>query len=501
MANALRELLASFGIAVDTKSLDKAQTKVSTFEGALSGLATKLVGVFAIRALGQFAASTIETTAHLDDTAQQLGVTTEQLQRFQYAAKLSGVSEDDASTSLKFLNKHLGEAASGAGTGADDFAALGVSVRDASGNMRPAVDLLPDMANGFQRLGTDGERTALAMKLFGRGGAALIPLLKQGGAGVSKLSAEFDALGGGLSGASVKAMADADDQLDRLKFSGRLLSTELIAALVPGLTKVVGWVTQGIGVFREFAKSSDSVQRVLEIVAVIAGVALAVWALFNIEVIVAVAIFALLVLAAEDLWKTFDGGDTITRRLIDRLLGVGATQTIVDGLKSSFDSISTSIGTASAATDSIKAAIERLGAAMGITFGDDTIDVLSLVTDELKGQAIIVEAIAKNFESAANHAADLINGITSAGQKLGILDASPTGQGSTGGAARGAAFVPRSQVGGGAASHTANVSNQTEVNNNFYGPADPNKVKDATREGVKQGHTYSAAFAAVPGSG
>jgi hypothetical protein len=48
-------------------------------------------------------------------------------------------------------------------------------------------------------MGSDAERTTVAMKLFGTSGAALIPLLEGGSEGAKKMFAEFERLGGAMS--------------------------------------------------------------------------------------------------------------------------------------------------------------------------------------------------------------------------------------------------------------------------------------------------------------
>ena len=462
MANALRELLASFGVQVDTKPLDAANVKVDSLASSLSGLAGKLAGVFAVRAIAGFVGDTIESTAKLNDMSQQLGISTQDLQRFQYAAGLKGA--EDGAKSLGLFQKNIGAASTGNAEAAETFRALGVNVRDANGQIVPTLDLLNGVADGLQNLKTDGERTATVMKLFGRAGGSLLPLLKQGKGGLAKLSAEFDKLGGGISGETVKAMSDADDALDRLKFSGRALSADLIGALAPALTTLVGWITQGVGAFRQFAQNSDSVTHALEILGVIGAAVAIVFAAANIGIILAIAAVALIVLVFEDLWKTVEGGDTVTRRLIDGIFGIGATQDVIDTVKAAF------WGT------------------WGVIKGMWT-DVVAL------GTAIedaFTTAYFDRFLPRLQATVDAIKEATALAGKFVDPSKFFTEPSST----------PTTVPSGGGSGGPVAVSNQIEVNNTFTGNADPGKVRDATRDGIGQGTAdLTNAYAAVPGGG
>lgn len=58
------------------------------------------------------------------------------------------------------------------------FSRLGVSVTDAAGQLRPTEDVLLDLADAFAAMPDGAEKSALAVKLFGKSGVELI--LNQG---------------------------------------------------------------------------------------------------------------------------------------------------------------------------------------------------------------------------------------------------------------------------------------------------------------------------------
>lgn len=213
--SALRELLVQFGVEVDDKQLkDFTSGTLNTALDGIKSFGATLAGAFALREMGDFVREQIELGSHLNDTAEKLGVATEELQKFQYAAKLSGVDADSAAHSLQFFNKAMGGVAENNKESVDLFRKLDVAVKTNNGTMRPAMDVMEDLSERFQHMGSQQERTAYAMKLFGREGAALVPVLSQGREGIAKLNEQFDALGGGMSDEFVQAADKAGDTIE-----------------------------------------------------------------------------------------------------------------------------------------------------------------------------------------------------------------------------------------------------------------------------------------------
>jgi hypothetical protein len=441
--------------------------------------------------------------ASIDDTAQRLGVGSDELQAFQYAAKLSGASIEDANTGLKFFQKNLGEAADKGGDAAAAFSKLGVNIRDGNGNVGETLDLLSGVAEGFSRLKTPAEKTTVAMQLFGRGGAALIPLLNQGQAGVKQLYAEFQRLGGGLDQSTIKALAEADDELDRLDFATKGLKGQLVAALVPALKSVVEWVTGAVGSFREFASQSYIVQSVvgtLTAAAVVAGVA---WAVLNFEIALVVLALALLALAIDDVYTWMQGGDSVIGRFIDSLFGEGKSDELLKSVKQTYYEISDAIEDAGREAKGLWFAIRDLGDAIGVTFEPSVFDswiatikfmtrlvvgLVQAVTAVVRGvrEAVqMLQGAGKTASSGPGGLAELLNDPAAAIREgLGVANVAPT--------------IPASS------SSTSNV--QAAQNNDVK--ITINGVQDADGAGKAAGDAVSASllgqrgsFASIAGGG
>jgi methyl-accepting chemotaxis protein len=374
---------------------------------AFSGVDASIATYFAVDQIKEFVGSAIEMGASIDDTAQRLGVGTEELQQFQYAVKISGGSIEDANNALKFFSKSIGDATTGTGDAAAQFAKLGVNIRGPNGEIGDTMDLLGGVAEGFKNLKTDGERTAMAMQLFGRGGLAMVPMLKRGQEGVAELAKEFKKLGGGLDEGTIKALADADDELDRLSFSGKALKAELVAALVPAIREVVGWVTSLVGQFRELARNSYIVETAMWSLAAVAGTLALVWAALNIEVLLAVAGVALFILAVDDLYTWLQGGDSVIGEFIDALFGEGKSDELLVELSKDYDDIKTSVDDASDAVDALVKAMDDLGDATGINIDGVASTAWSALLLHIRTVAAEIKLVAQVIEWVAEKATKL----------------------------------------------------------------------------------------------
>lgn len=351
--SALRLLTAMFD--VDTSgaetNLKRLDAGITNAKATLGTIASSVVGAFSVAAIKHFVDEQIELGSKLNDTAEKLGVGTEELQKFQFAAGLSGVEAEGAAQALGFLNKNIGEAIDGGKEQAEVFRKLGVTLKDAQG-VRELGDLLPEIADAFEKMASPQERTATAMKIFGKSGAALIPLLKDGGKNLSQLSAEFERLGGGLDDDFIKKADEAGDEIDKLKFAVTGLKSRIAIAVLPTVTEFAKKFQNVIVFARQLTKDTHIVKEglaALGIVGAAAGIKVAAgWAQFfglvpkggsiwktllNMgELALIVAGVVLLALAFEDFFTFLRGGQSIIGDVITQFLGFETAKSLISEL-------------------------------------------------------------------------------------------------------------------------------------------------------------------------
>lgn len=338
---ALRELLAVFGIDVDDKALGQAHEKLKGFAAVARETAGLVAEAFAIREIKEFIGEQIELGAQLKITAERLGMDTNELQAFQLAAGEAGVSTDAMTTGLRFLNRNIAQAIEGSADTSKVFRDMGVQIKDANGHARDAGDVMQDVADHLSEMEDQSKKTRVAMQLFGRGGAELIPLLNRGGEAFEEARKSMQELGGGMSKEFVEAAHEAEAANVRLKFSMTGLKSEVALAVIPVVNKVVEWLTNVVVVTKEFTKETNVLQTALAALSFIAGLKLAAslgglaktLGLIRptvLETIAAFAEFALPLLAVGALYLVFDdlytlmrGGKSVIGETIDELFGLG----------------------------------------------------------------------------------------------------------------------------------------------------------------------------------
>lgn len=159
------------------RSADRMGSGVSRAFSFAKASALAFVAANGIGAIKDLISRGLEYASSLQEQAAQLGVTSDALQEYYYLASQVGVTNEEMEQGLVMLNRRIGLAAAGNKEAANAFEQLGVEIKDATGHVRNAADLIPELAQGMSELGSDAERVAAATLLFGRSGAKLLPAL------------------------------------------------------------------------------------------------------------------------------------------------------------------------------------------------------------------------------------------------------------------------------------------------------------------------------------
>ncbi len=230
-------------ITGDSSGAVKAVERLRKELGSLDSIAKtafSLGGVISAAGLVAYTKSIIDAADALDQMSERTGVSVEDLGRLQYAAKLSGVESEQLGKSLQALSGEIVAAAGGSETAIAKFKRLGVSVQDTTTKqIRPANDVLLDLADAFSTLPEGSERSARAAEIFGaKLGGVMVPFLAQGRTGIQALGDEIERLGGLMTAGTAKAAAEFNDNLDRLKTTSSAAGIAIANALLPTLNKL-----------------------------------------------------------------------------------------------------------------------------------------------------------------------------------------------------------------------------------------------------------------------
>jgi hypothetical protein len=177
----------------------------------------------------------LDAADKLGKLAQATGTTAETLSVLTYAGKLAGVETEQLGKGLEKLSQAAFKAQNGNQGLENIFGRLGVSAVDSNGHLKDSGILMEQLAVKFAGMGDGAGKTALAMALFGKAGAGLIPFLNQYGSEQERVNAEAHQFGLVLSTSTVEIAAKAHDNLDRLQEAMRGVGFAVLGATLPAL--------------------------------------------------------------------------------------------------------------------------------------------------------------------------------------------------------------------------------------------------------------------------
>lgn len=246
--------MASNRAQILISAVDQTKTAFDSIKRGLGGLtdtAKSVNGVLAnlgvavsVAGLTAMVKSAIDTGDALDEMSQRVGVSVETLSVWKPAAEQSGVSGESFEKGLRKLSTTMLEAATGSEDAARGFSAVGVEFKNQDGTLRATDQVLLDLAERFKAMPDGAEKTALAVQLFGKSGAELIPFLNQGRDGINDLAAEMQALGVQMSSETAAQAGNFNDALDKLKLATTSIGNQIIASLLPALNDMAGGMVE-----------------------------------------------------------------------------------------------------------------------------------------------------------------------------------------------------------------------------------------------------------------
>lgn len=221
----------------------------------------------ALAAIAKLGYDTMQSADNINTLAKQTGVSTDELQKWTYAADLVDVSVDSITGALKKMKK-------GMDSNSDAFADLGINLKNADGSFRDITDVFYDTLDALSQIEDPTERDLKAMDLFGKSADELAGIIDDGGAALKEYGKEAEDLGLIMSGDTLNSLNEANDTFDRLKatLKGDLAKAgaTLVQTFAPALEKVAGALTKvGEKLAKLTPEQAEMIVKVLAIIAVI----------------------------------------------------------------------------------------------------------------------------------------------------------------------------------------------------------------------------------------
>lgn len=233
LGDVLDDLTGKLGINLPEGATSTLNSMVS-----LGGELTLLIGAFAAaaaavveveKALANLTLEQAAAAGEIQDVAMQTGLSTEAVQRYQYACDLIGVSFDTVASSQAKMIQSMADVQSGSETAAATWNQLGIEVTAADGSLRSAEEVFLEVIDVLGQIENATQRDAVSMEIFGRSAQDLNPLIVQGTDAFQALCDEASKVGTVLTDVQLEALAGVDDAL--IRFNERLDAGEQAMAL------------------------------------------------------------------------------------------------------------------------------------------------------------------------------------------------------------------------------------------------------------------------------
>lgn len=227
--NAISESVTKVGNAIS--GVGKALTPISAAAGAaLTGLS----------ALGIKAAA---TGGEIDDLSQQLGVSAEKVQEWQYLALQTGVGVDTFNNALVKARAALVDLSAGTINNASKaLQSLGLNID----NFKNKEQMFDGILTALASMKDKTLQTAYANEIFGDKIAnQMIPFLNAGAENINKLKDEFTTLGA-LTNEQIKTLATLDDTFNRVKESSKNVCLQIGASFAPLLQRIADMINNDV---------------------------------------------------------------------------------------------------------------------------------------------------------------------------------------------------------------------------------------------------------------
>ena len=297
-----------------------------------------------VKKLFDFIANAGAAADDINTLSAVTGLSTDTLQKFQYASDVVDVSLDTLQASLRKLTMSMDDCRNGNSTASEAFAKLGVKVTDTRGKLKDSETVFYEVLDALGKIRNETERDAICLDIFGRSATELNPLIKAGSQVLKEYGEQAEAAGAILSQEALDGANKFNDALDLLKATLEGVGTAIGAELAESLAVLLEMLLPVIVAVGNLLKILAGIDpAVLIIITTITTVLLIV-----IKVITAVnSITSTLKVMDVQTWKTVG----IILVVIAALTTVLALIAAISGKKNDLKEIGASIGEINRATN------------------------------------------------------------------------------------------------------------------------------------------------------
>lgn len=203
--------------------------RMSVFSGFAAGALSALAPILSISAALSKAQSAVSDFDKIAKSAKATGLDSDFYQQLAYGADLAGVGVDELNASMIAFIRNSGLASVGQGELAGKLKELNPELLKALQTAKTQEARFRLVADAVKEATSETEKAAIASAAFGRNGAKMVELLKNGADGFDDMAAEARRLGIVI---DRQLLARAEDLNDELSTATRIMNLEFSKALI-----------------------------------------------------------------------------------------------------------------------------------------------------------------------------------------------------------------------------------------------------------------------------
>lgn len=226
---------------------------VSNAGVTINGLLGTIGASLSVAAFTGWIKGAIDATDAASDLSQRIGVSVEDLAGLELAFQMGGMEASALEGAMTKLSKQIVD-------GNDAFSKLGLQSKNLDGSFKSNKDMLYELADRFAGMEEGVQKVTLAQEVFGKSGAAMLPLLNGGAEGLREMDAMARQLGLSLNEEAVEQAGSFNDTLDLLMLGTQGVARGVAAELLPTLSTLAGQ-------FLKTATQGDSLRNTAQFLA------------------------------------------------------------------------------------------------------------------------------------------------------------------------------------------------------------------------------------------
>lgn len=221
-------------VARFSAGIDKAVADLNRFQSNTARISSNISKMFSALGVGlsagavvTYGKSIIDLADEMNDLSQRVGISVKDLATWDLATKQSGTTMESLAKGIKGLSGFMFE--NGAA-----LKAAGINATDANGALIELADLFSVLPDGIIK-------SNLAVKIFGKSGLEMIPVLNQGGAGLAEARDKAKSYADQLAKLAPKA-DEFNDRMAELALNIKAAGMNATSHFVPGLIGMSEWL-------------------------------------------------------------------------------------------------------------------------------------------------------------------------------------------------------------------------------------------------------------------